>query len=706
MPIATRLTNTGNLLVNGSFDEVTYNSTSPVIKNLYTYTEQFNNGYWSLTNGATVVANAILSPIGTMTADKIQETSGTSFWGVATNPTALFSTTYTCSIYAKAAELNQMTISFSVVPNSTSIFTLTGVGTISPGSATTCTITSVDNGWYRCTCTFTTPSSGSNLLYNVLLTGSSTHSGTAGYGVYFWGAQLEIGSAATIYQGIAAAGTLVTPAFAERTTTNAVYATNMFDEVSDMIVTNGLLLYVNGSSDVYSGSGTTWSDLSTYNNNATLTGSPTYNIGTGGGSFAFNGSTQYAPVTAALLNTTYTGKTVFFVGRLNSAAWTPGVNQFRAMFGSASAPRNFNFYIYHDTGNSIYFHYSTTGSSFITNSVSLNTNTWFVAAVTQDATTTKVYLNGTEVYSVAGQTLSQYGNGGEEAVGKADNYWYGDIAVCAVYSRGLSAAEILNNYNAFAARVGLTPTVTASVGRNSSNGTMYVTGIFDEVTGMVVTSGMIAYIDAGKPESYPGTGTTIRDLVNPSTNTATLNGVIGWVSAGAASYWNFTTAADTAYITSLLSQNYLDCTLVFYPDLTYVAGSSSLAYTLGTGVASDRSLRFAGGNGTGPWQLRNPDSNGGWAYPAATTYYINNVAYPGAGNLPAGWNILGGLRTNTTTAPFTGNFAYTWGTGYTGRYFMGRLAAIVLYNRQLTAAEHQNNYNYFAARYGLPTVGI
>jgi hypothetical protein len=268
-----------------------------------------------------------------------------------------------------------------------------------------------------------------------------------------------------------------------RTTINTVHA-GTFDEVSDMIVTNGLLLYVNGSSDVCSGSGTTWSDLSPYNNNATLTGNPTYNAGTGGGSFAFDGSTQYAPVTTALLNTTYTGKTVFFVGRLNTSAWTPGLAQYRAMFGSAGTPRNFNFYVYHDAANLIYFHYSTPGSGFNTTSVALNTNTWFIAAVTQDATTSTVYLNGSSIYSVAGQTLNQYANGGQEAVGKADNYWYGDVAVCAVYSRALSAAEILNNYNAFAARVGLTPTTNAPVRREGIDGTLYVTGTFDEVTGI------------------------------------------------------------------------------------------------------------------------------------------------------------------------------------------------------------------------------
>ena len=84
----------------------------------------------------------------------------------------------------------------------------------------------------------------------------------------------------------------------------------------------------------------------------------------------------------------------------------------------------------------------------------------------------------------------------------------------------------------------------------STRANLVLAGGFDEVTGMVVTNGMIAYIDAGKLESYPGGGTTVRDLVNPSTNPATLNGTISYVSAGSASYWNIATGAATNYITS------------------------------------------------------------------------------------------------------------------------------------------------------------
>ena len=233
----------------------------------------------------------------------------------------------------------------------------------------------------------------------------------------------------------------------------------------------------------------------------------------------------------------------------------------------------------------------------------------------------------------------------------------------------------------------------------STRANLVLSGGFDEVTGMIVTNGLIAYIDAGKYESYTGTGTSVRDLVNPSTNPATLNGTISWVSAGSASYWNFATGAATNYITSTLAQNYLDCTLVFYPDFTYTSGAS-LAMGLGAGISADKTMRFGGANGTGPWTLQNPGNTDDWAS-TATTYYVNNTAYTGAGSLASGWNIVGGLRTNTTNGAFASNFAYTWGTGYTGRYYQGRLAAIVLYNRQLTAAEQQNNYNYFAARYGL-----
>lgn len=306
---------------------------------------------------------------------------------------------------------------------------------------------------------------------------------------------------------------------------------------------------------------------------------------------------------------------------------------------------------------------------------------------------------GTWYFGTTGGAGGLYGGGGGGAVtggaggGGIVVFTYTTAPTTTLATRLSSTGNLFVN-GSFDENTSISP----SKFRTTAN-TVYA-GTFDEVTGMITTSGLLAYIDAGKLESYPGSGTYVRDLVNPSTNPATLNGTISWVSAGSASYWNIATGAATNYITSTLAQNYLDCTLVFYPDFTYVSGAS-LASGLGSGLNVDKTMRFSGANGTGPWTLINPDNTDGWAS-TATTYYVNNIARTGAGSLATGWNIVGGLRTNT--AGFAATFAYSWGTGYTGRFYQGRLAAIVLYSRQLTAAEQTNNYNYFASRYGLTPV--
>ena len=142
---------------------------------------------------------------------------------------------------------------------------------------------------------------------------------------------------------------------------------------------------------------------------------------------------------------------------------------------------------------------------------------------------------------------------------------------------------------------------------------------------------------------------------------------------------------------------------MFQPDFTLSVGSN-LVGLIGTSndtTTNDKSLRLSGVNGTGPWTLLNPDNTDGWAS-SATTYYINGVAYSGAGSLSTGWNILGGTRTNTTTGAFASPFSYFLGTeGYNNeaRDFRGNIAAVAFYNRSLSAAEQLQNYNYFASRY-------
>ena len=215
----------------------------------------------------------------------------------------------------------------------------------------------------------------------------------------------------------------------------------------------GALLYLDaGNTTSYNGSGTTWYDLSTNTNNATLTGSPPFTNSGSSSYFSFNGSgTQLASTLTGKYNQAYTGKTVFIAARLT--AITTGT--YRCMFGTPTGNRNFNTYIYCPSAGVYQIHYSTVGGGGVSNNISLSLNQWFVLAVTQTSSLITYYFNGQPVGTNTGQTLSQWLTNGGENVAYGDNYWYGDIPVVAVYGRALTGDQITQNFNAIRSRYGL-----------------------------------------------------------------------------------------------------------------------------------------------------------------------------------------------------------------------------------------------------------
>jgi hypothetical protein len=220
----------------------------------------------------------------------------------------------------------------------------------------------------------------------------------------------------------------------------------------------GALLYLDaGNTASYPGSGTTWTDLSTNINNATLTGSPPWTSAGTASYFGFNGTgSQYASTVTGKYNQVYTGKTVMAAIQINASAWTPGVDQYRGIFGTNTGLRNFNTYIHHDTSNNLQIHYSAATFDGFSDNVSIPANTWAIVAVTQ--TTGGVvtfYFNGQAVGTVVGQTFSQYLSSSTENVGRLDNFWYGNIGVTAVYGRALTADQIKQNSNALQLKYGL-----------------------------------------------------------------------------------------------------------------------------------------------------------------------------------------------------------------------------------------------------------
>lgn len=342
--IASRLTKTGTLLVNGNidevtlpplvagvpvanrilpdsvyitgqFDEVTYNTSSPTIKNLLTYTEQLNNAVWYKGN-VTVTTSAAVSPDGTNTANKVYEDASSAQHGIQYGAvTKSASANVTLSVYAKAAErswigliINDDIGGFGVGRYGAE-FDLIAVasmnhdgaqGTYRNGSNS---ITSVGNGWYRCSimCTTSTEARVRARVYvfnnttgatnaNVTTwTSGATYTGDGTSGLYLWHPQMEIGST-SIYQGIAAANTLVTPSFAKRETkTGDMYVTSIYDEFTGApVVDSSLLWWYDGAQTAsYVGTGTQIRNLANTAQTGTLPANVAYSS-VDGGKFVFN----------------------------------------------------------------------------------------------------------------------------------------------------------------------------------------------------------------------------------------------------------------------------------------------------------------------------------------------------------------------------------------------------------------------------------
>jgi hypothetical protein len=159
------------------------------------------------------------------------------------------------------------------------------------------------------------------------------------------------------------------------------------------------------------------------------------------------------------MNVAFTGKTTMFSIRTVSA--NTGNAIYRNLFGGNGNARNFNTYMYHVSGSTWQMQFSTGPNSPwagpISASFTVTDNEWIVVAVTQ--TTGGVvtyYVNGQQIGTPAtGVTFSQFINSGIEAVARSDNYWRGDMGVCAIYGRALNADQIKQNYNALALDYGL-----------------------------------------------------------------------------------------------------------------------------------------------------------------------------------------------------------------------------------------------------------
>ena len=228
--------------------------------------------------------------------------------------------------------------------------------------------------------------------------------------------------------------------FGEEGSNNPILKSGQYKSYSkNKVITSGLKLHLDASNaSSYSGTGTTWTDISSTGMSATLTNGPTYSSNNGG-YFTFDGTNDYVS-----LPTAYPGS-----NDITIEAWV-----YPTAFGGFKVISNMNSWSTGDVhfqfdGNALQF--ALCGQPDKYSTYAFNTNTWYHIAAVYDksAATIKFYVNGTlintESYgsppSISANTFkigSWNGN---------DRFFLGNISMIRMYSSSLSDSQILNNYN-------------------------------------------------------------------------------------------------------------------------------------------------------------------------------------------------------------------------------------------------------------------
>lgn len=186
--------------------------------NLLTYSEQFNNAYWTKGDSSAANTTATTDPLGGTTADKLTENTATNFHDVyVTSGVTLSAVSYTLSIYVKKAERTKVRVSLATaalafgggVRVDLNAGTIDSVINYGAHTGATATVAPSGNDWYRISLSIT----GTAALYYpavAIVIGASTeiYTGDGTSGLYLWGADLRATNDALnqpAYQRVAAA---------------------------------------------------------------------------------------------------------------------------------------------------------------------------------------------------------------------------------------------------------------------------------------------------------------------------------------------------------------------------------------------------------------------------------------------------------------------------------------------------------------------
>jgi hypothetical protein len=215
------------------------------------------------------------------------------------------------------------------------------------------------------------------------------------------------------------------------------------------IVENGLVLYLDAANRrSYSGSGTAWANIIDGTNNGTLTNGPTFDGGNGG-SIVFDGVNDFVDFSdSGLLPTA--GLTV-------STWYKTSVADKWLVDKAAGNIDSTGYKLISNSDGSLGCFVNATSVGTAAGFIAANAGRWMNIVFTWTPSTSLIlYSQGTQLGINTTSIPASINNPSANlrVAGRANNtdYWNGNVAQVSIYNRALSAAEVLQNFNATRSR--------------------------------------------------------------------------------------------------------------------------------------------------------------------------------------------------------------------------------------------------------------
>ena len=220
------------------------------------------------------------------------------------------------------------------------------------------------------------------------------------------------------------------------------------------ILQNSLVLWLDaGISSSYSGSGSTWSDLSGNGYNGTISGA-TYSSSSGG-NFDFDGTNDGVRITSASNLHPWGGSASLMMWIKPNGTPT----NWDGLWGGGTASDGASFHF--ETSGKLALG-SDAGTPRVISSSGVTAGVWNHVACVRDGTTVIFYINGVDAGGGGSWTADAPGSTWDIVIGQyygnsvGTSYKFdGDIATTALYTRVLSADEVNQNFTVQRGRFGV-----------------------------------------------------------------------------------------------------------------------------------------------------------------------------------------------------------------------------------------------------------